>query len=859
MKKVFKIVWIVLCTSYSSLLFAQTTNPTNQSHYNNWLIEKDKMPVQNIHRIKKAFDKAWDGKSYEKGKGWKQYKRWEHAVQRRTDQDGNLVNPYQYAHEYEDFLQRSSPAGDSTGNWSPLGPSNWVTTSSGYNPGIGRVNAITADPSNPNILFAAAASGGIWKSEDAGNSWTTTTDDLAVLGTSDIAIDPTNSDIIYIATGDRDGLDTYGIGVLISKDGGATWSNTGLSYATANVDYVVNKLLHHPTQSGVVIAATKDGIYKTTDTGATWVKSSSLDIKDLEYQPGNPNVVYACNTGFYKSTDGGDSFTQISSGMPPSVGRMVCGVTPADSNYIYLLVANVQNEFYGVLRSTDAGNTFTVQMSYDTLNLLGYAFDGLDNSSQAWYDLAIAVSPTNAEEVYTGGVNVWKSLDGGVNWDISSHWYYVNDPDIYSHADIHSLDFYDDELYCGSDGGVFKKDTLDVWSDLSTGLNIAQIYKMSNSATEPNYLSTGHQDNGTNYFKDGTWNHVLGADGMETVIDPYSEDLIYVSSQNGNFSKSTDGGESFSGIFSPGTYGDDGGWVTPFVMSPSNNLNLYVACRDVYKSTNAGNTWAPISDDLYQNSLSTLNVASSDENYIYVTYSRLIYVTKDGGVNWNPVVLNFNTGDITDLEIDINDPEKIYVTCAGYNDTLKVFMSEDGGDNFTNISKNLPNIPATTLILDNEFPGAIYVGMELGIYYTDSSLDEWIPYQENMPHVEISELEIQYSSRKLRAATYGRGVWESPLFPTVISTGYKELNDQFTLYPNPTQGTINIQLNSKLKKGSNISIHVLNVAGIQVKKYDFDSISKKSTLDLGDLSKGVYFIKIIGEDFEKVEKVILTD
>ncbi len=840
----------ILCfciTSYGQ------NQPKTTSHHNQWYVDMQQSTTKNLNSINQSFENAWEGKSYEKGKGWKQFKRWEYMSRRLTNLEGNLVNPYKYTGEYDKFASKNRPSGDSTGNWSPLGPTSWINSQSGYNPGIGRVNSVTVDPSNSSTIFVTAASGGAWKSIDNGQTWTTTTDHLTVLGASDIAVDPTNSNIIYLATGDRDGLDTYGIGVLVSKDGGQTWESSGLTFDIEGEDYVVNKLAHHPTESGIVLAATKNGIYKTNDTGRTWYRSTDIEAKDIKFQPNNPNVVYACFDEFLKSTDGGDTFVEITAGIPQA-GRMVVAVTPADSNYVYLLVADIYNDFSSVLRSTTAGDTFEIMVTDDSINLLGYSNQGDDNSSQAWYDLAIAASPTNPDEIYTGGVNVWKSSNGGIDWTITSRWSYYGNDSVYAHADIHSLDFYGDELYCGSDGGVFVKDTADVWRDLSATLNISQIYKMSNSQLDEKYLSIGTQDNGTNYYRNGTWHHVYGADGMQTIIDPYSTDVIYVSSQNGNFRKSTDGGENFDGIFSPGDYGDYGDWVTPFEMAGSNNQSLVIACSDIYRSSDGGSNWATLTVGA-PDALTVLKVAPSDDNYIYASYSRLIYRTTDGGIVWTPIVLNEETGEITDIEIDYYDPEHIYATCAGVEEGLKVFESYDAGLTWSNLSKNLPNLPANTIAIDSANPSAMYVGMDVGIYYTDSLMDVWIPFEENLPNVKVTDLQIQYASQKLRAATYGRGVWESPMFPTLLTSTYKNLVNKLTVYPNPASDLIQIKLNKNVISPST-SISLMNVAGVEMHS-ETNIKSKKVSIDVKNLAAGTYFLKIYSPEGEIVKPVII--
>jgi len=402
----------------------------------------------NFYDIQKSFNEYWDGKSYEKGKGWKQFKRWEWFMEPRVYPTGKLPNPALAYNEYIKFKNtyslKKGAQNNKAANWTPLGPTNW--NSIGWNPGLGRINAVTVDPNNSSTIYVGTPAGGCWKTTNGGTSWSPLTDNLSSLGVSGIAVDPTNSNTVYIATGDGDGNDTYSIGVLKSIDGGTTWNSTGLNWSTTQAR-VMRKIIIDPTNPNILFVASSNGLYKTTDAGISWTSVLGGSLRDIEFNPSNPKTLFACtNTLYYKSTNGGNSFTNITNGVPGAgVGRLSIAVTANDTNYIYLLASNSgDNSFLGLFRSTDTGNNFSLRTN--TPNVFGYNTNGGDAGGQSWYDMALAVSPTNKNEVYTGGINVWKSTNGGSSLTALSRWNWPTGSFEYVHADIHTLDFYGNTL-----------------------------------------------------------------------------------------------------------------------------------------------------------------------------------------------------------------------------------------------------------------------------------------------------------------------------------------------------------------------------------------------------------------------------
>ena len=733
--------------------------------------------TKHVDSVKHLFDTRWTGQEMERGQGTKQFYRWFHRVEERTyphGQTGRLNALYAEGLEVHRALKKQH-SGERAGNWTPLGPFDWNSVS--YNPGSGRVNVVVQDPNNANVLYAGTPSGGLWKSTAGGGSWTPLTDDLASLGVSGIAVDHTNSNHLYIGTGDGDGGDSYSIGVLESFDGGQTWQNTGLTHSTSQA-ITTRRLIMNPQNPNSLLLATNNGLYKTTDGGANWTMTQSGSMRDVEYKPGDTSIVYVCSNEFFRSTDGGNTFTMISAPLPGSQSnRLSIGVSPDEPSWVYVISGDASDgSFLGCWLSQNDGITFTLQVANGT-NYFSYPDDGSGSGGQSSYDMALAVNPNNADEIFIGGINVWHSTNRGVNFTINCHWTY---PPLYEyvHADIHTIDFYGGALYCGSDGGLFRSTNLGgTWNQIDQGMQIMQIYRMGGTPQNPNLLISGAQDNGSNVMNGSQWTHVYGADGMEASIDPTDPLTMYCETQFGGVLKSTDGGLNFNGI--TGSINGSAAWVTPHLLDPTNPNIVYIGYEDVWKSTNGGSSFSAISNFGTGNTIREIVVAASDNNYIYASTVGLIYMTDDGGNNWQSINSNLPNNSISYIAVHPSNPDLVYVTQSGFSAGEKVFVSHDGGQNWTNISSNLPNLPVNCIVLQAGTNGGMYVGTDVGVYYTDSTLSNWQPFSDDLPNVGVEEMEIHYGTQKIRAATYGRGMWESDLFtpstlPPVAQIVYQE-------------------------------------------------------------------------------------
>lgn len=732
----------------------------------------------NIYDAIEMFEVDQEGNVYQKGQGIKQFERWRNFWEPRLFPSGEFSQiSSDYYTDFFSSKQNLNSAKDGS-DWQPLGLDSWETNS--YGPGNGRINCIHPDPNNDGVIYIGTPSGGLWRSEDSGASWEPLTDHLPTLGVSAIAVDHSNSNTIYIATGDCDGQDTYGIGVLKSTDNGETWNTTGLSLDLGE-NIKSHRMLQHPVDANLLFAATSDGLYKTNNAGLTWIKVLSGIIYDIEFKPGDPSIVYACKDRFYKSTDSGDSFSPLNGQLPNSsqIERISIAVTDAEPDYVYCLVADdVYSAFMGLYRSMDSGETF--ELRSDSPNILSSNLDGNSLGGQAWYDMEIAVSNENADQVITGGVNLWESSNGGQSWSINSHWLYEQGmiPN-YVHADIHHLEYEGDLLYCGSDGGIFRSNNDgDDFDDLSAGLEISQFYRFDVNDNDGSMVIGGTQDNGTNLLEDDSWTHVLGADGMKAIIDPENSDIMYACTQWGSIHKSTNGGDSFD--WSSSGINENGAWVTPYIMSPINNDVLFAGYENVWRSNDGADSWSPISSNINQQ-LRSIAMGMSDPNTIYSASYTDIHRTTNGGSDWDNVSDGLPSASISFIAVHPIDAQKVWVTFSGFSEYEKVYFSEDGGDNWINISDNLPNIPVNCISLDHQNDNGLYIGTDVGIYYTNDDLAHWEPFVNGLPNVIVNEIEVHWESGSVFCATFGRGIWTSPQWTASNDTPYAHF-DQSRAY-----------------------------------------------------------------------------
>ncbi len=738
------------------------------------LMEREDLTLQQVEQFaNRFFDSAGTGR----GTGYKQYQRWLYERRFHLDENGNYIHPLT---EWNRYLQARSAMTEATnaGNWVPLGPSSWSHTS-GWNPGVGRLSALAIHPANENIIYVGSPGGGLWKTTNGGATWTSLTDATATwMSIFALTVDPVDQNIVYMGT--STGL------LLKSTNGGGTWSPTG-----AGPTGTIRKVLVHPTNTSLVFACASNGIFRSTNAGTSWTQVHATSTEDIEFKTDDPNIMIASGTTVARSTNMGLTWTVLTSAQGiTNTGRTLVAVSPADPNVMYAVQAS-GSTFGRMYRSSDGGASFvTTVVGNPALgtNYFGYESSGTGTGGQATYDMALDVSPTNANDVYIAGIICWRSINGGTSFTPLTVWSYPNSTG-YNHADVHGLFWVNSTLYSISDGGIYKSiDQGDNWTDLSTGLNIRQFYRIALSQTNPMVITGGAQDNGSvTRQAAGNWADWLGADGMEGLVSPTNHLKIWGTSQNGNLYRSLNGGNSYSGLGRP----SPGNWVTPLAIHPSDDNILYGGWTGVYKSTNSGTSWTNISNGVITGTVTDLAISPSSPTTLYASIGSNLWVTTNDGVNWTQRIA---PATINDICVDPANPSKIWIAC---NSTVnRVFVSTDGGATFTNISANLPAITARTVMVDNNTPRGIYVGMNIGVYQKEEAATNWTDFSDNLPKVAINELDIQHSTGMIRVATYGRGVWESPLMAAPSGFTFTTPAPAIASCPAPSSMSITLGTNS---------------------------------------------------------------
>ncbi len=725
------------------------------------------------------------------------WKRFEQFYINRTDENGNIPvnvtklmwdgwNSYKASHP-QHFNKNGNSPNIAYGSWINFGPTSITRYGQGYNSGYGRVNCIAFDPVDENKYYIGLPQGGIWRTLDNGVNWSVLTDDLPSTGISGLVVSYSNADIIYALTGDGDvshgnlitsyGFDQKSVGVLKSIDGGTTWTQTG-DFPNAAASFYGYKLVQNPSNANILLAATTSGIYRTINGGTSWTQEQTGIFTDIEFKPGDPNTMYAVTRGgaapFYKSLDNGATWSNVGiTGVPSTAQRLAIGVSAANSAYVYLLTgpATGSGSFRGVYRSTNSGVDFSLRTT--TPNILGYPTDGSDASDQTQYDLAIEVDPNQADEVITGGINIWHSTDGGVTFNAETQWFdnaADAPPGDYVHPDIHNLTFHrlnSNKVFSCSDGGVgISTNDGASWTFISPDLQILATYRADWYEADVDIVASGTQDNGTNlrYTASNTYRHIYGADGFDCLIDQTNiNDIVFV--HNSNVSRTTDGGLTRSGITPPG-----GGFFPNLARSYTDDNDIYAGDgSSVYRSTNRGTAWTT---ETVPAGSRVLTTCPSNSSRVYAGSGGSFWRSDDAGDNWTlkSGTPGYPTGvSMSDLEVLPTNSLDIYASFGGYTNGKKVYFSTDGGDNWTDISGSLPNVACHSIAVDEN--NTVYVGTDVGVFVRPSTETDWQPFLNGLPKTPVADLLINNTSNRIIATTYGRGNFYSEYYTTCGAVG----------------------------------------------------------------------------------------
>jgi len=848
--------------------------------------------------IQMQFDQFKKTHDLKTEKNWKNFKRYEMDMQLHTNGHGE---PDGFSDYIEAALavaeEKQQAQSKSAAAWYPVGPNALPNNLTGYmENGIGRVNCVAFHPTNTSVFYVGVAQGGLWKTTNGGTSYTPLTDNLPINRISDICIDPNNTNTIYISVCDfayigvglylngRKRHTHYGLGIYKTTDGGLTWAATGLTFQLTNGDAsLMRKIVVNPVNSSELVACGVSGMYKSSNAGATWTKKLDSLFVDMVQDPVSPAVLYAAtgwvqnsnmgHAGIYKSTDFGTTWTLLNTGIQFQgvVQRIRLAVAPSDHNYVYALCCDNTNGFYGIYQSTNAGANWTYKPP--VLNILEYD-QGNNPGGQGVYDLALCVNATNRDIIYTGGINVWTSSDGGSTFDPVSHWtlQYGNT----LHGDIHYIDRQPgtSNVFVCSDGGLYKTSGIQagnwstnwptVWAKLNSGMQVTSFYRLSSSKNSAGRLMAGAQDNASFYYDGVSWSTIFGGDGMDNCLDPLNNQVVVGSSQYGNFYYSNNGG-NFGNYVGSNPGNENAEWVTPVVADYNNPGVMYIGNENIVKSTDGGQNWSSLAS-IYTNTLtqasteiSALAVSNTNSNVIYaarrVRYQNnlngIVFRTTNGGASFVNITNNLpDTLYYTGIEASPTNSNEACVCMAGFANNCKVFRTTNGGASWTNISYNLPNVPVNCI---KYIPGTgqIIAATDLGVYVLNSGTPIWSNYSMGLPNVIVSDIEFNPALNKIYVSTFGRGIWETSL--SLIS-GLNENGPSrpldFKLYPSVNTGSFLIELEDFVKT----RIDVFDVSGRTV----YSSIPKenKNSVNLQVLP-GTYYIRVSNEKNLGVKKIVV--
>ncbi len=652
------------------------------------------------------------------------------------------------------FISTLSNAQPGT-TWQATGPNLFPTNASGQVNGIGRVCQIKFHATNPNKMYAASASGGLWISTDTASTWVKTgTDKLPSTACAAVCIDHTNDNIIYLATGDPNYYGTD-FGIWKSTDGGQNWlqSTTGMGNRLAV------EILMDPTNVNILVAATDNGIYRSTNAGGSWtlVKTGG-DFKDMKFKPGSNTILYAVTSSeFWRSTDFGTTWTQITNGVVvPGGGSgngMRLAVSAANPNIVYIGMIKDEGT---ILKSTDGGTSFTQVYHNTAQSLVGYDATG---GGQGDYNFSMTADPTNANTVYVVAHVVWRSTDGGVTWTQLTDWWEQ------LHTDMHGIKFhptYPGKIFNNNDGGIWlSTDSGDNWIQKSDGLGATEIYHASQSPIKRDMISIGTQDNGELYFSSNEWKTNRGGDwGSRSSFDYLTNNVVYYY-ENGE-RRPVNGSETSYNL--PFTATNNS--VLEFTKKI--NTLAFSGEQNIWRTTtlnNASPAWTQISS--FNQTVKAINSSPADSTLLYViTASNKIY-RSDNALSATPTFTNYTTPAATNLVASIaavkTNSNVVYISCGN-----KIYRSPDKGATWVNLTSNLPTVNIIKIYHDefntNE---AIYVCSAKGVYYKDASATNWTNISYNLPTIcDIQDFMIYNpgtAASLLRVAYYGRGVWELPI------------------------------------------------------------------------------------------------
>lgn len=754
-------------------------------------------------------------------------------------------NAYAKAQAERDKLRQDKGYLYPNANWTNLGPT------PGYYFAYGnissRITTVKFDPVNPNIIYIGAAYGGIWKSTNGGINWVSKTDFEVSLSSGAIAIDPSNTNIIYYGTGEAtySGTSYYGRGLLKSTNGGDTWTSITATLPTSSY---FSRIVIKPGDSNTLLAALgTSGLYKSTNAGMNWSQVISGRCDDVIFSPdGTKAYIVGSGTNYRLSTDGGTTFTigNFTAGMGTRNHIAICKTVPS-----VLYISKYSGSSITVYKSTDAGLNFN-QIS------VGTDFNG----GQAWYDFYMHVNPFDPNYAYVGAVDIWRTTTGDV---------FTNNTNGYSggnvHVDQHNMDFHPtDPNICiaVSDGGIwYSSNKGDTWINRNAGLTLTQFYRMTSDPANANHLMGGTQDNGTQRTTGAlNWAAAFGGDGGEVCFHPKNSNYVLGETQNNGLQRSVNNGASWSNATS-GLSGS-GAWVAPILAHPDSVEIFYTARGQVFKSVNMGGSWTAISSGT-SGTIREMAISKSEPNVMYATSGGAVYKSTDRGYTFVISTSGVPNKTITSINIHPDSSKVAILTQSGFGGA-KIHKTTNGGANWFSINGDLPDSPINDGLI--YYPGystnVILAATDIGVFMTTNQGTNWVELANGLPNTVAMHLDYNQASGKLRLGTHGRGTWELNGSLIGITNYNTETPDKYYLkqnYPNPFNPSTKISFG--IVKQGFVSIKIYNSIGREVATLVNENL-KPGTYEAsfrGDnLSSGVYFYKLIANDYSETKRMMLV-
>lgn len=761
------------------VLFATIINiQAQERRYKEMMLD----PNINFYTVCDSADAYFKDRDKGKGSGYTPYQRWKYENEAKYFPSGNrLLDQMMPYKEYDRIYseQKNTSKLFTSGGWQNLGPDSITKITGHYSAGIGRVEYVEVNKINSQQIYLGSRSGGLWRTSNGGNTWSHNTDFLQASGVNAIAASPTNFDSVLINV--QTGEFYISFGIYRSINGGLTFTPTNFTpinvgYGGLGSNFKVYVIKYHPRIPNLVFVGTSQGLYRSTDNLQTWTRQIiGGDVYDIDFHPINNDIIYIYD-GFFsanknkvlKSTDRGITYVGLPD-LPGNANAKIKITVPSSCpNCVYASSDN------GIWKSLDTGTTFSTIVSPAPAGVSLYS--ALPN------DL-------DTSKIISGYFELSRSLDGGQTFNKCTWWYlpdavhgsgtidqnFKTSPK-YVHADNNYIDCVNGIFYTCTDGFLCKSiDNGLNWTRISNTVGIRENYCLGTSQSNHYTTICGSQDNGTSLKKATEWWEVYGADGMEGLIHPLNPNYLMGSTQNGGRRKSVDGGINTTGA-APAS--STASWVAPMFYDPNNHMTLYTFGTIVYKSTDFGSSWINLGSPVtFAGSvIQVAAIAETNSQLIIIANNDKIELSTNGGTTFTNIKNTLPTRTISDIAFHPKRDSTIIVTYRDYqNNGQKVYISTNLGATWTNITFNLGNMPIHSVVIDHTDSSNIYLGAEIGVYKKSMIATTWSLYNPNLPNVTVKELEINYGSNTLKAATWGRGLWEYSLanrntYPAVLNT-----------------------------------------------------------------------------------------